>query len=322
MDQETTNNTATGDTLKFLAGVASILTLIAAVLSALGFVILRSHASLLGLSSFLHHALTDYLYEGGAFVAYTFLSGLAAVMSVSRFWWIAGLLLLTLYVVHPGIKPLANRRERLVKKYKLTELTQKDLFQWICLVATLWLVYCCMSKLAPASNPDNLLFADSVNVEVVNRASLEGLKQLELHYESRLKYFLLSVVAIALFSWIPFRPSRKGVELLLTVGKKLLYVLLLVETLLLAVSYSVYVYPNEFHKVCLQIDEKATAGIVLSDNAWLIREDADGMIVYFGDTKQIHKVKKDNIVNVAITERKNVLGKPDPSYDQTRCFKP
>lgn len=36
-------------------------------LSALGFLLLRTHANMLGISSVLHHSIVDYLYEGSVF---------------------------------------------------------------------------------------------------------------------------------------------------------------------------------------------------------------------------------------------------------------
>src|SRR5712675_2970905 len=82
MDEQTREQLSPAQSLlKAVAGLAGVLAVASAGLSIAGFFVLRTNADLLGLSTFLHHSVTDYLYVGGAFIVQTFFLASEALLS-------------------------------------------------------------------------------------------------------------------------------------------------------------------------------------------------------------------------------------------------
>ncbi len=77
-----------GKITKFFGWIAGITAGISAILSVTGYVVLQSHAHLLGISRIYHHTAGDYFYAGGNFFINTLLCFLSASIIGNIYTWI------------------------------------------------------------------------------------------------------------------------------------------------------------------------------------------------------------------------------------------
>jgi len=94
--------------VKFLAGMAAAAAGVSGLLSLAGFLLLRAHANLLGISSVLHHSVGDYLYEGGAFLVLTILWALPVSIFGTIYGWIF-IGVLVLYLLWKSFGSMGHR---------------------------------------------------------------------------------------------------------------------------------------------------------------------------------------------------------------------
>lgn len=310
---------------KFMVGLTSVMALISATLSAMGFLALRANANLLGLSSFLHHSVGDYLYAGTILFIST-LWNLTAFIIGNFYWW-------TIVVsTVAALYPLGRRFrlfQRIAKKLELVEIFQKFWVRWICIVLATFLLILCIYKLFPSAEARDLLFATSDHPEIAKRTTDESIKNLESGYVNSFLYVTISIIILWGINKIHQGPEKEPTSALLCVysryamrqlktpektelfsafGRLFLYLLFVVELTLLPINYGQSIYSNDFHKVTsLILEEKLQKEIPRSENRWLLHQNSEEFVLYFGDTEQVFLVSKEQVLSIAIGERCNIF---------------
>ena len=317
--------------INFVGGIAIVTAIISALLSASGFLVLRSHANLLGLSSFLHHSIGDYLYEGGVFFILTFLWALPASIIGNLYGWVfvAGV---SLYLLGKRIKYLSILLRKFAEKLKPKEIFQQAWIRWICIVVAAFLFLVCIYQISPSLEAKDLLFPTGNQQEVAKRAAPKSAEEMESRYEYSLLYVILSGLVLwginkihqdqekksssallYVYDWLKSSyteelKTEQKTELLFVLGRLFLVLLFTVELVLLPINYGQSVYSNDFQKVNeLMLAEKFQNETPRSENLWLIKENPDSFIIYFGDTQEIRLIQKTHVVSISISGRENIF---------------
>lgn len=177
--------------IKTLSGIAGTITLFSALLSIFGFLLLRSHSNLLGLSNFLDHSVSDYFYAGAAFASYTFYSVVEVLLRDIR-------VVLAAVGVFFAAKALARwprrPKPRIAKAASWAVPVSKALMWALLILAALLVVYF-MYKSLPPTQAGGLLFESGDNAERLKRADV-NLGGMEASYLNAVRYFILSCLAL------------------------------------------------------------------------------------------------------------------------------
>ncbi|MDY0093758.1 MAG: hypothetical protein RBT80_13770 [Candidatus Vecturithrix sp.] len=317
--------------VKFFGWIAAITAGVSALLSVTGFLLLQSHAHLLGVSRVFHHTVEDYLYQGGNFFITTLFWALPVAIIGNIYIWIAAGLIV-IYLLGKRFQWVGDITQRLH--------TQKALQQawvgWVAILAAAILFLLFINHIIPPSSAQDLLFAARHHSEVLKRATPEETEILKNQYLLSLLYVNLSALILWIITRIhrdpenkspaallyvydrltgktsehqvPENTSKPQAELFSALGRLFLYLLFLVQLALLPIQYGKTVYPNTFHRVSnLILDENLQGKIPQSQNIYLLNERGDELILYFGDTQEVSLVKKANVVNIAIKARENIF---------------
>jgi hypothetical protein len=314
--------------IKTLGGIAGTLAVFSALLSVFGFLLLRSHSNLLGLSNFLGHSVTDYFYEGSGFAGYTLLSVFELL--------VRHIYLLALAAAIFVAAKLLSRHVRFGARFPRFaggSASGRRLLAWIFVVVAATSVLYFIHQSVPASQANDLLFSSGDQDEKLKRTDGK-LKELEATYTNALTYFLLSVAVIwSAYSILPRAdaderpltpgadegaragrkplPKRAGGDLSLSLGLAFLTFLVIFQLLLLPGIYGQTIYSNNFHKV-------VTEGLIMGDtlkvipeskSVWLIKENPEYFILYFGDEDMLRLVRKDEVKNLSLGGRENIFGR-------------
>jgi hypothetical protein len=304
MHQQSQQSSASIDVIvKLLGTITGAIAGVSALLSVAGFLLLRAHANLLGISSVLYHTIGDYLYEGGVF----FLSTLIWALPTLIIGNIYGRILLGAIVLLLLGKRFANNAELISKVKKLLKL-EKTLRQswihWICIVVAIFLFLLCIYQLLPSPEAKDLLFPAGNQLEIKMRVSEDGLTKLENSYVHSILYILFSCLIL----W-GIQNLWQGIKDNISfIGLLFLYLLLLLQLILLSVKYGQTVYPNDYHKVDeIVLDKKLDGKIPQSENIWLLNETGEELVLYFGDLQKVFLMQKSQILNIVIKERENIF---------------
>lgn len=310
--------------LNVFGGAASALTIFLAIVSSAGLLVLRANANLLGISSFLHHSVGDYIYEGGIFFLNTFVWAFPAALFGNVSGWILGGLILVL-ILGKNLNLFPNLREKWNTKYNNLK---KPWLQWLLVLIILG---GCIYQILPSIYAKDLLFAYSDNVEeqsmiekeIQIRATQESSDHLSTDYERAILYILLS--SLLLLSIINMRQNkikksqrdRDAHEFLFSIGKKILYLLFVIELILLPIKFGQVVYSNEFHQIGSlvlnnEIKEKTGAAEdstnqISLENQWLIKENPDSYVIYSGKKQELIIFQKSQVLSISIKGRKNIF---------------
>jgi len=310
---------------KFMVKLTSIMAAISVTLSATGFLILRSNANLLGLSSFLHHSVGDYLYEGARFFIST-LWVLTASITRNLYWWtIVVSIAAALYLLRVRFRLF----QRIAKKLELADILQRSWIRCICIVLAVFLLLLCTYRVLPSTEARDLLFAASDHQEITKRATEESIENLKSRYANSFLYITISIIILWGISKIHHDPEKESASALLCVysrytarqlktpekaelfsaiGRLFLYLLFIVELTLVPINYGQSIHSNDFHKVKdLFLEEKLEGKIPRSENCWLLYQNAEEFVLYFGDTAQVLLVSKEQVLSIAIGERCNIF---------------
>ncbi len=290
------------DLLKDLATIAGAG---AVLLTAEGFLVLRAHAAVLGLSSVLHHSVAEYADEGGAFLLTTLLWAIPSLaLSYPLFWIGTGLMAFFFYLQR---KPTLWRR--LLGWLTLNRRVKEAWLQFLLVIASALLASYAIARLLPSPQAEDLLFATGNQGEIELRATEEGMLLLETDYLGGLLTALLSGILI-FFAWKSLSPRSGG---LATPGRLLLVTLVLVQALLLPVRYGQTVYSNAFHRVDrLVVTTEVQAKLPQSDQVWLLSRSSDHFVFYFRDSYSVSLIGKDSVLELALAERRNVFAPAAP----------
>lgn len=299
--------------IKTLSGFAGTVTLFAALLSVFGFLLLRSNSNLLGLSNFLDHTVSDYLYAGAAFAGYTFYT---AVEVFFRGAWIPLVAGGIFFAAKALAKRLWPRRPHTTKAARLVVLMSEELVL-VCLILAVILVVYFMYESLPPTQARDLLFEFGDNGERLKRAD-PRLGEMKASYLKAVEYFILSCATL----WAAYFISRLansrpplagwGAGRASVAARVALTLLVITQLLLLPVTYGQTAYSNKFHKVFtkeLVMDDSLKGRIPDSDNVWLIEENPDYFILYYRDDYRIRLVKKDELKSLPLAGRENIFNR-------------
>lgn len=318
---------------KFFGWIAGITAGVSALLSVAGFMLLQSHAHLLGVSRVFHHTIENYLYQGGNFFITTLFWALpVSIIGNKYIWTIAGIIVLYLLVKRLGL--FGNINQRL----NTQETFRQPWVRWVVIVAAAILFIIFINHILPPSDAQDLLFAPSGHPEIAKRTTPDAIKALKNQYVSSVLYVLLSALILWGINRIHQHPEKKSSSALLyvydrlsakyeehsveektqepkgklfsAVGHLFLYLLFIVQLVLLPVQYGKAVYPNTFHRVSnLTLDENLQGKIPQSRNIYLLNERDEEFVLYLGDTQEVSLVKEANLLNIAIKARENIFEK-------------
>ena len=311
---------------KFFGWIAGVTAGVSVLLSIAGFMLLQSHAHLLGVSGVFHHTVEDYLYQGGNFFIATLFWALPASIIVNSYIWIAAGII-AIYLLGRRLQWFGDLTQRL----NMHEAFQQSWVQWIAIIAAVllfWLIF--INHELSLVEVNDLLFVG--HSEITNRVTLEG------QYATSVLYIILSALILWGINRIYRDPEKKFSGLLLSVynrlteqttkdqveekasapkgeltsvfGRLFLYLLFLVQLVLLPVQYGKTVYPNSFHQVSnLVLDDKYQGTIPRSENIYFLNERDEELILYFSDTQEVLLLKKESILNITLKARKNPFEK-------------
>jgi len=320
-----------GKIATFFGWIAGITAGVSALLSVAGFMLLKSHAHLLGLSGLFHHSVQDYLYQGGNFCISTLFWALPASIFGNIYVRIL-VVIIALYLLGKRLGLLTNITQRL----NATETFQQPWVRWVAIIAAASLFILFINEILPSPDAQDLLFATSRHPEIAKRTTPDAITALKNQYLFSILYVLISAIILWSINRIHRDPEKKSSSALLYVydrltgkadehhvedkppekkgdllsalGRLFLYLLFLVQLALLPIQYGKTVYPNTFHRVSnLILDEKLQGRISQSKNIYLLNERDDELVFYFGDTQEVSLVKKDKILNIALKSQENIF---------------
>ena len=269
-------------------------------LTVAGFLVLRSHAAALGLSNVLHHAITDYSEEGGAFFLTTILWAVPAIAFSSPTFWVGVCALGSNFYLRANPLLTHNLLAYLPMKRKLNNFPASMI---VCSAAFLLAIYAIV-HLLPSPTATDLLFATGDKREIALRATAQGTRQLEADYLDGVRDVFLSGILI-FFGW---RALGARPRILTTPGRVLLGLLMLVQALLLPVLYGKNIYSNSFHSVArLVLVKEVEDKVPRSSQIWLLNRSTDHLVFYFGDSYTVSLIKKDSVLEVSLGERRNIF---------------
>jgi len=294
--------------IKVLGMIAGITGVVSTILSALGFIVLRSHANLLGLSSIFYHSVGDYLYEGGIFFANLIFWALPASIMINfyGFWsWltIVFVLFITLYL---RLKD-TNRIKNIDKKIKhiITPL-QKSWFRWIYFIFAIIIITFCIHRILPSSAAKDLLFVNIQSEEIIKRISQQNIEEMEIAFTNLIHYIIISVLLIFVNNKIINKHFES--EAFSKISKKLLYSLLVVELFMLPIKYGQIAYSNEFHSVReIVTNDQLSKHISNNEKCFLISRNPDSFIFYAVNEQKIIWIQQKNVNILSLGERVNIL---------------
>lgn len=316
--------------IKTLGGIAATIAVFAALLSVFGFLLLRAHSNLLGLSNFLDHAVTDYLYEGGGFVGYSLYSMLALFVRHIYFFVIASALFFAAKLISRRI----GLRKRLSKLFGEPSAVRRKLLAWVCVVLAAISILFFTYRSLPSAEASNLLFMSGNQDEKSERTDAR-IEEMESAYLNALAYFLLSGAALLLACSVvrnanagELMPTvgaeedtsseqksgsrRPSVDRTSAVGQAILFLLAVFQLSMLPGIYGQTVYSNNFHKVKGEIvlgDALKAGSIPSSDSVWLIKENPEYFIFYYRDDSMLRLIRKEEVKSLTLGGRENIFNR-------------
>ena len=280
--------------LKYLGKIAGVTAAISAVLTGSGFFLLRAHANLLGVSSFLHHSVGDYAYEGGVFWISTL------------FWAFPESIFENVFVqIGFGIILFFSLIKKVRNFFKLGEIRKKVWFRWTYSAVAIILLVFFIVQMLPSSQAEDLLFRPCHHHEVAKRASTDKIHELESIYALLVLYVFLSALILLGIHKIDWGEG-KG---LLQVISWIPFFLFAIQLVLLPINYGKKIYSNDFHKVSkiVILDQQLQIQIPKSRNIWLLNQNDKEYVLYFSNNFEIFQVKKDQVLIISMKERKNIF---------------
>lgn len=289
--------------VKFLVGIAGIAAGVSALLSVSGFLLLRSHANMLGISSVLHHSVGDYLYEGGVFFISALLWALPASIIGNIYGWI-GMGIIAVYLLGKRFRVVADLYGRTTKFLKLRETFQYAWIRWVYIVFAVFILLLFIGQMLPSSEAKDLLFPAGSQQEIAKRVNEKAIEGLKNQYVDTVLYVVLSGIIL----WGIHRIHKDAEEKLSSIGRLFLYLLFVIQLVLLPVNYGQTVYSSDFHKVTeLILDNNLQGKFPRSENIWLLNKNDSEFVFYSGDTQEVFLVQKRHVLNIAAKERANIF---------------
>ncbi len=202
--------------VKFFGWIAAITAGVSALLSVTGFMLLQSHAHLLGVSRVFHHTVEDYLYQGGNFFITTLFWALpVAIIGNIYIWFAAGII--ALYLLGKRFTWFDDITQRLHTQ----EALQQAWVRWVAILAAAILFLLFINHIIPPSNAQDLLFAARHHPEVVKRATPQETEMLKNQYLLSMLYVILSALILWFITRIHRDPAKKTSTPLLYVYDRL-----------------------------------------------------------------------------------------------------
>ena len=203
---------ALGKISKFFGWIAGILAGVSAMLSVAGFMLLKSHAHLLGLSGVFHHSVQDYLYQGGNF----FISTLFWALPVSIFGNTYIRILAAIVALY-----LLGRRiglfTSIIQRLNASETFQQPWVRWIIILAAAILFIMFINAILPPPEAKDLLFATGRHPEIAKRPTPDAITALKNQYILSILYVLISAFILWGINRIHYDPEKKSSSTLLYV---------------------------------------------------------------------------------------------------------
>lgn len=296
-----TNNEVKGTLLGLFKDAATIAGGAAVLLTVAGFLVLRSHAAVLGLDSLLHHSITDYASQGGAFLLTVLLWALPTLATRLLFW--AVLLALAVYIYLDGA-PEAQWRIRnwLTLGRRIEAWPLSVTAAALATGFALW-------RLLPSPEAVDLLFATGDQSEIALRATELGTQQLKADFLDGL-LAALAAGALLFLAWRSLPACRHGFPPAVRV---LLIGLGILLVLLLPVQYGQTIFSNDFHRIeSYALDPEAQKVLPASREVWLLGHSSEGFVFYFRDSFTVSLVAKDALKQLSVGERRNIFAPAVP----------
>ena len=280
-----------------------------------GFLALRSHANMLGLSINLHHSIIEYIYEGGVF----------CTVILSLVILICGSVLLFLRTA------IIKRSKRILEKDKENTSSNKNtytktLLQNKYLALNILAAFIGVVSISYLSSSTDLLFA--ANNHPGFKLRLESKDFLRFIYILFISVFTIILLLISIISAISIRdetlkdPSRSTQqneeawdkltkERFLNSFNSYIYIILfLIFTVLstLSIGYGTLIISNDFHQVHeLQFFEEGEKRITINSDLWLISEKNDQYVFYNKDSQLLHLMLKDNVIKIDLKGKTDIF---------------
>lgn len=270
----------------------------ATLISVAGFLVLRSHARLLGLSDALHHSFAEYVQEGGAFVLAT-VTWTVPVAVVRQLPEIIGLVVLCLF----GWKVIADRKS-LAWVRRIIPRRVEEVLKWCFLALLFGVALKGASELLPDRGSRDLLFKGVADEAVLKRTSDAGIKSLELRYVEGFLWLIASVAgtgSVVRYLFIRKRSIRRSLWL---------HVLLLVvawQIVLLPAKYGELVYPTYFHHVEHIVWQEAGSELNNSGELWLVQESEGDVILYDSALRRVFLLQRGIVRALVLGRQSNPL---------------
>jgi hypothetical protein len=313
--------------LKALTGIAAALAVFSALLSIFGFLLLRAHSNLLGLSNFLDHTVTDYFYEGSAFMVYSLYSVFALLVRHIKSFVIASMIFLAARLICRRI----TRVKKLSGQFGKSLVARPGLLVWICLIlAAVALLYFIHQSL-PSGEESNLLFDAGSYDERLKRTDAR-LEEMKTVYLNSLVYFVLSGTVLFMVLLVvrtvnagrvtsavgvekndseekASGPKRPEMNRALTVGQALLYVFVILQLFMLPEVYGRTVYSNSFHRIITKdmVAGESLKGLPGSNSVFLIKENPEYFILYYRDEQTLQLIRKEEVKNISLGGKENIF---------------
>lgn len=202
--------------VKFFGWIATITAGVSALLSVTGFMLLQSHAHLLGVSRVFHHTVEDYLYQGGNFFITTLFWALPVAIIGNIYVRIAAGII-AVYLLGKRLKWFGD----ITQSLNTQEALQQAWVHWVAILAAALLFLLFINHITPPSSAQDLLFAARQHPEVVKRATPEETEMLKNQYLLSMLYVILSALILWFVNRIHCDPAKKSSAALLYVYDRL-----------------------------------------------------------------------------------------------------
>ncbi len=276
---------------------------ITAILSALGYLVMRSHQNLLGITGFVPIPPERWSIEGSRFLYNSLLYLLGTFFS---FGWVFFLLLASILLSILMANWAVTLRR--ITKHSLTKALILML-SFIGISTALYLFVQSENVSHLLSEP--LLYDDTLpiyNDAPAVRSNAAGIRQL------RVKYALLESILLFLVVWLKLLKQMLNEEKTLNASPekraissswfthwyKLLCVLVLFLFLLLPMNYGKMARSNHFFKVLLFRSSDEPVQTQAAYEGWLLHKDGDEIVLFnrTAATQQIHILKRGNFADI------------------------
>lgn len=286
-----------------LAGAAAGIGIL---LSALGFLLLRTHANMLGISSVLHHSIVDYLYEGSVFFIATVFWALPTAMVTNRYGWLfIASLVLIFFKSH--LARTSKTFTATAKWVDFQRVFEKQWFRWTLSIFILCLLPILTYLSLPNFDAYDLLFSPVNHTQVTNRSNKVSAKTLEDYY---IFSVMIAAFSILLFIYICNMADSLSKNNLINTFRVLPFFFVISQIFFLPMNYALNVMPNEFHRVSkILFNKENDIQMSCCKRIWLLNEQSSGYILYDGNTKEIFILHKENVINLGLKKRENIFAR-------------